>query len=53
LSDKSKDALREHNTLVVLDKLIEWIGIVEKELGEFIQKLNVRFLELEKKFEPV
>ncbi|WP_287586288.1 GbsR/MarR family transcriptional regulator [Candidatus Borrarchaeum sp.] len=53
LSDKSKEALREHHALLVLNKLIEWIRIVDKELDEFIQKLNVRFLELEKKFEQI
>ncbi len=53
LSEKSKEAVRGHHALRILDKLIEWIGIVDKELDDFIQKLNLRYIELEKKFEQI
>lgn len=51
LSDTSKEAEKGKHALLALDKLIEWIGIVDNELGGFIQKLHERYLELETKFE--
>ena len=50
LSDTSKEAETGKLALLALDKLIEWIGIVDNELGGFIQKMHERYLELEKKF---
>ena len=50
LSDQSKETTKGKHTLTVLDRLIEWITIVEAELDAFIQKLHTKYLELEKKF---
>ncbi|MFQ5977721.1 MAG: GbsR/MarR family transcriptional regulator [Candidatus Heimdallarchaeota archaeon] len=50
LSDESKEAAKGQHALQLLDRLIEWIKIVEAELEEFIQKLQERYLKLEKKF---
>ncbi|MFB0562200.1 MAG: MarR family transcriptional regulator [Candidatus Lokiarchaeia archaeon] len=53
LSDTAKESVKVKHTLLVLDRLIEWMEIVDKELNGFIQKLHERYLELEKKFEQV
>lgn len=50
LSDKSKEAEKGKHALLLLEKLIEWIVIVDNELNGFIQRLHERYLELEKKF---
>ena len=50
LSDESKVTKKGKQSLQVLDILIEWINIVEKELDSFIVHLQERFLELEKRF---
>jgi DNA-binding transcriptional regulator GbsR (MarR family) len=49
LSKESKTLKKGEQALKVLDILIEWIGIVEKELDSFIVNLQERFLELEKR----
>ena len=50
LSEESKNTEKGKRTLHVLDLLIDWISIVERELDLFIQNLNLRFLDLEKEF---
>ncbi|MFX1285913.1 MAG: MarR family transcriptional regulator [Promethearchaeota archaeon] len=49
LSKQSKITKKGEHTLNVLDILIEWISIVERELGSFIGNLQELFLELEKR----
>jgi DNA-binding transcriptional regulator GbsR (MarR family) len=49
LSSSSKDSEKGSMTINVLDLLIEWIFVVEKELDHFLEKLHSRFLEMEKK----
>ncbi len=49
LSKESKITKKGEQALNVLDILIEWIDIVEKELDSFIGNLQERFLELEKR----
>ena len=60
LRDKQEELerIREHWTELVdesmfdsLNKLIDWINIVEKELYTFISDLNKKYLEFEKKIE--
>ncbi len=53
LSDLSKDSMKGKRTLAVLDRLIDWIAIVEHELDSFIQNLHQKYLELERKFEHI
>lgn len=53
LSDESKETVKGKHTLLVLDRLIEWMEMVDKELNGFIQQLHERYLELEKKFEQI
>ena len=50
LSEESKAKQKGKQALQVLDLLIEWMKIVEKELEAFIVNLQERFLELEKRF---
>ncbi len=50
LSEESKGKQKGKQALQVLDLLIEWMNIVEKELEAFIVHLQERFLELEKRF---
>lgn len=51
LSDESRKTEQGIRAIQRLDFLIEWINIVDGELKTFIQTLNARFFELEKKLE--
>ncbi len=53
LSEESKRIEKGRKALSILDQLIEWIKIVDKELDGFIQKLDMRFLELKQKFDQM
>lgn len=53
LSDESKETAKGKQALLVLNRLIEWLEIVEKELEGFFEKLHERYLELEKKFDQI
>jgi len=50
LSEKSKEVRNGKHTLLTVEKLIEWIGVVDNEIDGFIKKLHEGYLELEKKF---
>ncbi|MHA2089082.1 MAG: MarR family transcriptional regulator [Promethearchaeota archaeon] len=49
LSSTSKDSEKGIRTIKVLDLLIDWIFVVEKELDDFLERLHSRFLEMERK----
>ena len=51
LSDESKKTEKGARALQMLDLLIKWISTVENELEAFIQKIRLRFLDLEKEFQ--
>jgi DNA-binding transcriptional regulator GbsR (MarR family) len=51
LSDSSKESDKGKRIITVLNRLIEWTEIVEKELNAFTQKLHALYLDLEKKYE--
>lgn len=50
LSEESKETEKGKRTLLFLERLIDWMQIVEEELQQFMQTLHNKFLELERKF---
>ncbi|MHA1992603.1 MAG: MarR family transcriptional regulator [Candidatus Hodarchaeales archaeon] len=53
LSEESRNSKKGKHAQKVLDRLIEWMTIVETELEGFLKNLHNRYLELEKKFEQI
>ncbi|MFW9915154.1 MAG: MarR family transcriptional regulator [Candidatus Thorarchaeota archaeon] len=53
LSEESKQTEKGKRALLVLDRLIEWLEIVERELETFFQNLHKCYLELEKRFDAI
>ena len=51
LSSESRKSEKGKHAQVTLDRLIEWMKIVETELEIFLKNLHNRYLDLEKKFE--
>ena len=48
LSKESKSTEKGSSVINVLDLLIKWISIVDKELEVFMERIHSRFLEMEK-----
>ena len=48
LSKESKSSEKGSSVINVLDLLIKWISIVDKELEDFMERIHSRFLEMEK-----
>lgn len=53
LSEGTMKSEKGKHSQKVLDRLIEWMNIVESELDSFLKNLHNRYLELEKKFEEI
>ncbi|MFX0096006.1 MAG: GbsR/MarR family transcriptional regulator [Candidatus Hodarchaeota archaeon] len=53
LSEDSKEAEEGKHALSLLERLTEWMEIVEKELNEFLQKLHQEYLDLERKYNQI